>query len=463
MSLLVVWWLGLFLLAVRMTANDARPLPFVFAYVCALSLNHLPGALNYLSTKNGLLAFEETHRGFFATLVGLSAFLGGVALGRFRFGFGPARPRRERTGRVRFSVDVDAVAWLFLLVGLVAYFVALPLAVLVPGVAALVSPLGSLLLLGIVLVVHAAAVRRERRRLMLILAVLPLLPLSTLAMGGFLGYGTVWMIFGAAMIFAFWPRRRLFLALAPVVAYAGLSLYPAYSAMRDEYRNAMWSEGASLDERLDILGEVARSITPYDFSNPEHAGPVDVRLNQNVLVAMAIDWHEYGFYSLYLGSTVPLWAFIPRALWPDKPPIGGGLDLIADTTGLSYDDGTSVGAGHVLEFYVNFGWPGIVFGFLVLGFALARLDRAFVDAIRGQDYLRMTVLGLVAIPLLATGGNGMEILVAMVGGFVVGTGVGLTLEAYIRSHRSRFERRGPAFEADRRMAVGLRPDEAFRR
>jgi hypothetical protein len=181
------------------------------------------------------------------------------------------------------------------------------------------------------------------------------------------------------------------------------------------------------------------------------------------MVGMAIEWHEQGFYSLYLGSTVPLWAFIPRALWPDKPPIGGGLDLIADTTGLRYDDETSVGAGHVLELYVNFGWPGIVFGFLVLGFALARLDRTFVDAIRRQDYRRITVLGLVAIPLLATGGNGMEILVAMVAAFVVGTGVGLTLERFIRTHRGRFERRDPAFEADPRMALGLRPDEAFRR
>jgi hypothetical protein len=463
MSLLVLWWLGLFLLAVRMTANDARPLPFVFAYVCALSLNHLPGALNYLSSSNGLLAHEETHRGFFATLVGLSAFMGGVALGRFRFSFGPARSRRERLGRVRFSVDADAVAWLFMLVGVVAYFVALPLSRIVPGVAALISPLGSLLLLGIVLVVHAAAVRRDRKRLVLILAVLPLLPLSTLAMGGFLGYGTVWMIFGAAMIFVFWPRRKLFLALAPVLAYAGLSLYPAYSAMRDEFREALWVEGAPLGERLGILGDVVRLIEPYDIANPEHAERIDVRLNQNVMVGMAIEWHEQGFYSLYLGSTVPLWAFIPRALWPDKPPIGGGLDLIADTTGLRYDDETSVGAGHVLELYVNFGWPGIVFGFLVLGFALARLDRTFVDAIRRQDYRRITVLGLVAIPLLATGGNGMEILVAMVAAFVVGTGVGLTLERFIRTHRGRFERRDPAFEADPRMALGLRPDEAFRR
>lgn len=442
MSWLMVWWVALFLLSVRMTATDRRPMPFVFAYVCALSLIHVPGALNYLSSKNGLAAFDETHRGFYATLVGLSAFLAGVLLGRYRYGFGPARPPKERKGRVRFATDADAVALLFMVVGVVAYFVALPLARFVPSAAALVSPLGSLLLLGIVLVVHAAAARRDRRRLLLILAILPLLPLTTLAMGGFLGFGTAWMVFGAAIIFVFWPRRKVFLAMAPVVAYVGLSLFPAYSAIRDDYREALWAEGASLGERLDILGDVADLLAPYDITNPEHAEPIDVRLNQNILVAMAIDWHEYGFYSLYLGGTVPLWAFIPRALWPEKPEIGGGRDLIAETTGLSYDDDTSVGTGHVLELYVNFGWPGIVFGFIALGFALARLDRAFVDAIRGQDYLRMTVLGLVAIPLLATGGNGMEILVAMVASVVIGVGVGLTLETYIRTHRSRFERRG---------------------
>lgn len=194
-------------------------------------------------------------------------------------------------------------------------------------------------------------------------------------------------------------------------------------------------------ERMEVLSGIGALMKPYDIDDPEQTWPVDQRLNQNVLVANAIEWHELNYYPLYLGTTVPLWSLIPRAVWPEKPTVGGGLDLIAETTGLEYDDGTSVGTGHVLELYINFGWPGVIFGFAALGFALSRVDRVFVDSIRGQDYRRMTAFGLAAVPVLAAGGNGMEILVAMVAGVVVGNGVGLVLEVYILRNRVRFERK----------------------
>jgi hypothetical protein len=331
--------------------------------------------------------------------------------------------------------------WLYLTVGFFSYFFALPVANLVPGTAALISPLGSLLLLGVVLAVYSAAQLRDRRRLLVVLLVLPMFPASTLLLGGFLGFGTAWMIFGAAVVYVFWPKRTVFLVAAPIVAYIGLSLFPAYSSVRDEFRDVAWQAGGGMRERMEVLSGIGALMKPYDIDDPEQTWPVDQRLNQNVLVANAIEWHELNYYPLYLGTTVPLWSLIPRAVWPEKPTVGGGLDLIAETTGLEYDDGTSVGTGHVLELYINFGWTGVILGFAVLGFALSRVDRVFVDSIRGQDYRRMTAFGLAAVPVLAAGGNGMEILVAMVAGVVVGNGVGLVLEVYILRNRVRFERK----------------------
>ena len=59
---------------------------------------------------------------------------------------------------------------------------------------------------------------------------------------------------------------------------------------------------------------------------------------------------------------------VPRALWPDKPAVGGGGSLVTEYTGIPFEEGTSVGAGQVLEFYVNFGIPGVLAGFAGLGF-----------------------------------------------------------------------------------------------
>ncbi len=46
---------------------------------------------------------------------------------------------------------------------------------------------------------------------------------------------------------------------------------------------------------------------------------------------------------------------IPRALWPNKPVVGGSGDLVSTYTGIRFADGTSVGIGQVLESFVNFG------------------------------------------------------------------------------------------------------------
>ena len=78
-------------------------------------------------------------------------------------------------------------------------------------------------------------------------------------------------------------------------------------------------------------------------------------------------------YDFAYGGTVPLWGFVPRALWPDKPAVGGGGSLVSEYTGIPFGEGTSVGAGQVLELYVNFGIPGVLAGFTGLGFLLMRL------------------------------------------------------------------------------------------
>ena len=92
--------------------------------------------------------------------------------------------------------------------------------------------------------------------------------------------------------------------------------------------------------------------------------------------------HREGETELWYGATVPLWALIPRAIWPDKPAVGGGQDLVSEFTGNQVCMKAPVSvSGQVLEFYMNFGMPGVLAGFAVLGFILMRLDQGVMRAL----------------------------------------------------------------------------------
>ena len=80
--------------------------------------------------------------------------------------------------------------------------------------------------------------------------------------------------------------------------------------------------------------------------------------------------------------------------------------------GSRFEEGTSVGAGQVLEFYVNFGLPGVLAGFAGLGFLLMRLDLGIMRAFAAGDLPGLLLRAMPGLSLLQPGGNLLEILVA---------------------------------------------------
>jgi hypothetical protein len=128
--------------------------------------------------------------------------------------------------------------------------------------------------------------------------------------------------------------------------------------------------------------------------------------------------HEGGSASFAYGATMPLWALIPRAVWPGKPEVGGGGDVVTDFTGIRFAEGTSVGTGQVLEFYVNFGIPGLLIGFLGLGFMLMWLDQGVMRSLVADDMCGLLLRAMPGLMLLQPGGNLLEILVACVAAYV---------------------------------------------
>ena len=383
------------------------------AYFLSLSLGHIPGLLVYLNPN---MTAEATKVGSDVTLIGMTAFIVGTLAARIL-----QRPTKSaEADQPAFSDDILSwLGWRVLIIGAVAQFVVLPVSALLPSLTAITSSLGTLLVLGFWLLFYSATIANESSRALRILTMLPLLPLGTLVTGGFLGYGTVWVLSIVVFYFVIARRRIWFYLATPPVLFLGLSLFVTYFQQRPEIRDVIWYQDAGITRRL---GQVTKLVTEFqllDLSNEEHLWALDERLNQNYLVGLGVMRHREGSAELLYGATVPVWALIPRAIWPDKPQVGGSGDLVAQFTGVIFAEGTSVGTGNVLELYMNFGMAGVVAGFAFLGFILMRLDQGVMRALATGNIHGMVQRALPGLALLQPLGSFLEMLVATISAIVV--------------------------------------------
>src|SRR5205814_5731640 len=146
-----------------------------------------------------------------------------------------------------------------------------------------------------------------------------------------------------------------------------------------------------------------------------HLTALDDRLNLNAYTGSAMQRLASGWVEYAYGATIPISALIPRAIWPSKPAVGGGGTVVSDFTGILFSRYTSVGAGQVFEFYVNFGLPGVLAGFLLFGFVLMRLDRGIINALAVGDERGLLLRALPGLAMLQPGGNVVAVLVAVAG------------------------------------------------
>jgi hypothetical protein len=97
-------------------------------------------------------------------------------------------------------------------------------------------------------------------------------------------------------------------------------------------------------------------------------------------------------------------------LWPAKPVVAGSGDLVADYTGLIVPEGTSVGIGHVMEWYVNFATTGVVLGFMLLGAVTVYVDRSASTWLHRGDVSRFAIWFLPGLSVLQVGGSFVEMM-----------------------------------------------------
>jgi hypothetical protein len=399
------------------------------AYFMALSVLHVPGAMLYLGSEESHSMANMTKEGFEQTVIGMTAFLTGVIIARYVSAGSWGRQASQPHDFVSLA-GLDRLALLYLSVGGVCYFGLRPLVGSLPSVPALIAPLGSLIIIGACLWLWVTREKRESFRFWLMVAFLPVLPLTTLIRGGFLGFGTFMVLTIVAFLIAQSRRRFGFLLLAPVVVYMGLSIFANYMVARDELRQLVWHQSASINERLERVTRVFRDFSWLDLTNPQHYEALNGRLNQNWFIGAAKARLDSGLVEY--GSTDALATMIiapiPRFLWPDKPVIGGGGSVVHDYTGIEFAEGTAIGAGQVFEFYVYFGTPGVIGGFLLLGWLAGRIDLWVIGYLHQGDQRRFVFWFLIFLAMQA-GGNLLEIIGSTAASIITGYVVGYFLQS----------------------------------
>jgi hypothetical protein len=255
---------------------------------------------------------------------------------------------------------------------------------------------------------------QNRKQLWLLLASIPIFPVLTTMLQGFLGFGVGYAIIVVCFFIAFYrPRLRACLLALPL-GYLALSFYVTYMRDRAELRSAIW-QGGRFETRVIQAEKLIDQFEWFDPWNHDHLHRVDLRLNYNWLVGAAISHLQMtkGF-----GNGETLWmsvlTLIPRVVWPDKPIRAGSMDFVTRYAGVIVPENTSFGMGLIFEFYVNYGEYGVFIGMLIMGIFVGLADRKAGAELRWGSPLAFARWLLIGTFLLIVGGSLIEVIPGIV-------------------------------------------------
>jgi len=377
----------------------------VFAYLCNFAILHWVGAAIYLRSWFGGSDPDATRLGLVeSTYAMLALAFGSLVLAprvirRFRIGHSTA---------MSHAVHRDLPA-AFLLLGLTSYLLFSGDLGRLPSMSAVSAVSQQFIVVGICLLCRGAWERRDILSVLAYLGAGLLLPFFTIVSQGFLGFGAMAcftiLCFLSGMIRSQWR----FVAATLVMAMLFLSLYVSYMRDRKEIRQAVWG-GQSMQKRLGRVYSMVTTLEWFDPFNDDHLRRIDSRLNQNYLVGRAVEYLSVSD-SYANGETIAdaAIALVPRAIWPDKPVRAGSGNLVSRFTGMTFAEGTSVGIGQVMEWYVNFGRAGILFWFVFVGVLLTVADTMAGIKLRSGDWLSFTMWYVPSLAVLNIGGSLVEV------------------------------------------------------
>lgn len=405
--------------AILMAQRRGEPrVGLVVSYLAGLALIHWFGAAMYFLDSNGYYSPRTVKAGFDLATLGAVGFAVGCSI------FAPIM-RRLIMPRVLFQQGAvpandkasHRLPRFYLVIGLLSFFVLGKVFGQIPTLSAVVAGLRQLMVVGICLGMWQAFVGKNRRDWTRWLMVAVSLPLLTVVFEGFLGYGIFSLLIVFFFIVSMRPFRLSWIPIVVVLCYFGLSLFVTYSATRDRIRELTWYD----QDYVGTFSLVMSSLGDFElFDNTDHSHrkAVDDRLNQNWLVGSTVDYIDAGRVDFVNGATIlaAAVALVPRAVWPNKPEVGGSGDIVSSFTGIEFAKGTSVGVGQVFEFYINFGAAGVFVGFLILGLLISYFDFLAGYALHTGNYRSFALWFLAGIGFLQTGGSLAEVTTSVAAG-----------------------------------------------
>ena len=387
---MVLLWPGLLLALAAFTARQGRGSMtggLSLLFVITLFMNHWPGGAVLLQEWYEYYPTPLTWAGFKVTTYGLLAFILGVILVLVFKGISNKSVLENEAPKA--TANLIRFSFMMLGVGVAVNFFIWPFVGNIPTISSIMQALSNLMVIGVCLLLIGYAKPTQR---LIILASTMIFPLLTVLVNGFMGFGLVMLL----TVFCFWLSlgriRPIYFVIAPFALMLSAAVYVTYMTERTVIRESVWG-GAPIGERGEVLSGAATRFEWFDPNNPLHLRTVDIRLNQNFLVGATIEHMQHGREPFANGETLlaAVVAIIPRAIWPDKPVVGGGGDVVARYSGLDFARGTSVGVGNVLELYINFGISGVMFGMLFLGLIVGELNSRVSVALRTGRYDRAMI------------------------------------------------------------------------
>lgn len=396
-------WVGLFAILLYHQWRSPRAFGLPLVYASGMTLIHLPGgfaySFDYYSPRSAyLLDFEAsiqaTHPGLWMSTLGFGCFVLGSLLCPLLFSVTPPQKSQTLPPQVTFQLPGT-----LLLLSFAFYFVIFPITRQIPSVSALGSGGVHFSVVAVFLFCHRAFHRGDHRNFTKWLISSAIFPIFTVVFMGFMSYGiastlAVWML-----VVRFYRPRWRSLALLGVVMYIGLSVFVNWML----YRN--WIRQSYVSDRIAKVQRMLDNLEVFDPYSQTHLESLDTRLNQNDFVGKTMD-HTGSRNNFANGSTlwVAFTAWIPRIIWPNKPILGGSGDLVSNATGQYLNEETSFGVGQVLEFYVNFGTPSVVLGFIIFAIALTFIDQRAAHYLSQSDYWNLTRWMLPALGMIQPNG-----------------------------------------------------------
>ncbi len=402
---LYAWPIVIFICLVVFKKTSMPNSGLVFAYITSLMINHFFGGLIYTFPWANFPDPESVARGFemstYAVIFfGIGAVSLPLTLKTFQVSFKPTKMLKPNNN----------LPFVYGVTGILFFYVLRPVLSRIPSFATFVGAGWSLLVISICLFTWRAWLN-GRKKVLRWLALALILPVITVVGSGFLGFGAA----AVAVCFIFFgtfyrPKWKVWTA-SVIVLYLSLSLFVTYMRERGDLRQAIWYEKQTLFQKMEKFSKIFTDFEFLDIHNEQHLERIDSRLNQNFLVGKSMDYIAQGAVDLAHGQTISdaLLAVIPRIIWPDKPFYGGSGTIVSDYTGIEFAQGTSIGVGQVMEFYINFGKAGVCVGFAIYGILVAMFDLMSGLRLKEGDWPGFSFWFLSGMGFIQAGGSLIEV------------------------------------------------------